>query len=186
MAGWLIGFDAILGIFPHMVTMKFTTALMFTVSGIGIYARTNYDARNSTATTCGFVILGVLFFLSYDLWIGGKVQSFEGDDAVMTIAPGLPSAGTMGCFFGMASMLILHNDTVWRSISRIISVVAAVALAGYALDMPALYYYSENLSTAMAIHTAGLFLMLSMFSMATATTDEIVVHNRRWSDNRDA
>ena len=45
-------------------------------------------------------------------------------------------------------------------IGWVVSIIGAVAVAGYIIKMPILYYAVENFSTAMALHTSILFLLL--------------------------
>ncbi len=90
----------------------------------------------------------------------------EAEGAIKTTSPGRPSVGTMINFIliataGILTMLNLTRLKVhFLRIGWVVSIIGAVAVAGYIIKMPILYYAVENFSTAMALHTSILFLLL--------------------------
>jgi hypothetical protein len=89
----------------------------------------------------------------------------ETEDAVKTTTPGRPSVGTMINFIlvAIAGILTLFDMKKLGQkiyvIGSIILVIGSLAVLGYVLSMPFLYYSVEGFSTAMALHTAILFII---------------------------
>ena len=86
--------------------------------------------------------------------------------AVRTMTPGRPSVGTMVDFIliALAGILAMLNATKFRAIlpvlGWIVGPIGLLALIGYVTNMEVLYYTWKGFSTAMAIHTAILFVCL--------------------------
>ena len=84
----------------------------------------------------------------------------------MTTVPGRPSVGTMLCFLLVETagvLTIFVPASLLRCLPLLgwsVVLLGAVAVAGYAIDIPTLYYPVTTLSTAMAVHTAILFILL--------------------------
>ena len=49
-----------------------------------------------------------------------------------------------------------------KIIGLIVGSIGAVAVVGYIINAPLLYYYIEGVNSAMACHTAVLFVLLGM------------------------
>ena len=54
---------------------------------------------------------------------------------------------------------LAHLKSILSWLGGMIAVIGAVAFAGYLLDMPRLYYSIAGVNTAMAFHTAILFVL---------------------------
>ena len=85
-----------------------------------------------------------------------------------TIVPGQPSLPTMFNFILIASAGILTtlNPRNLRSKLKIIGVIVGliggIAVLGYIINAPNLYYYIEGVNSAIACHTAALFIVLGI------------------------
>lgn len=177
-AGWIFDISALKSIFPFWVTMKFDTAIAFFLSGVTLYfiARDKegeFDqAQVALSITCLilFLLMGVLFFSAVFKVRTGLENLFIAEDAggIKTVVPGLPSIPTMGNFLLIASagiLIILNLKHSWialRAIGFIIGIVGVLAVLGYIINTPLLYYYIKGVNSAMAAHTAILFTLLGL------------------------
>lgn len=178
MLGWFLDITALKSVLPFWVTMKFTTALSFVLSGIVLYCTTREYEENLDKGKIVVIIssLGILFLMttllaSVFLGIRTGIEDLfvkEGVDAIKTTTPGRPSAGTMVNFILIATIGIItvfdprSYGTLIPNLGKIIAIIGGIAITGYIIDLPLLYYTLEGWSTAMAAHTAILFTMLGI------------------------
>lgn len=176
MTGWVLNIEILKSILPRWVTMKFTTALSFTLSGIMLYSLSMASEKRPfmlyllipVSVLSLFLIMATLLASSLlNVYTGiENLLVREGPDAVMTTLPGRPSVGTMAGFLltAIAGILTIYRPGAYnRLITQLGIAVCAVggtAIAGYIMDSPFLFYMYEGRSTAMAVHTAVLFMML--------------------------
>jgi len=176
--GWFFNIPILTSILPQWVTMKFTTALSFLMSAIILYIVSKYKKEESdiaqiillVSAMIVFLIMGILLLSIFTDIRTGIEDLFiqESEDAVKTTVPGRPSAGTMVNFIiiSIAGILAMFNPANLKKyllgFGWIISVVGVLAVLGYIIDVPLLYYTLEGWSTAMAFHTAVLFTLLGM------------------------
>lgn len=178
MIGWILDIDILKSILPIWVTMKFSTALCFFLSGITLYfiASSQEKGLGIAQVVLPITILGILLFMAtllISVFIGIRtgvedlfVREVEG--AVKTTIPGRPSIGTMINFILMATAGILTILNITRlkvkllTIGRIVTVIGGAAIIGYIFNVPVFYYAIEGFSTAMALHTAILFVLLGI------------------------
>jgi len=176
MAGWVLDIGILKSILPGWVTMKFSTALSFVLSGITLFFLARIVHGENTwaqvilpITTLSILLLMATLLASTFLGMRSGVEDLfvqETGEAVKSVTPGRPSIGTMISFIlmGLAGVLaMLIEDTLDRwlfVIGCLIALTGGLALCGYILDLPLLYYTLEGISTAMALHTALLFCML--------------------------
>jgi hypothetical protein len=178
MLGWFLDITALKSIYPGWVTMKFSTAMSFLLSGALVYC-VGRIARGDRAWTevllPGLVLMILLPMVALLAATASGTYIYvaemfvqESSDAILSVEPGRPSVGTMICFtlvavVGLASIFEPDGKPrLWRIAGGALAVLGAVALLGYVLDESALYYYREGFSTAMAVHTALLFVLLGM------------------------
>lgn len=176
--GWLFDIGILKSISPAWVSMKFTTAIAFVLSGITLYfivrAREGeFDKAQVVLSITSLIIIllmGTLFF-SAILGIRTGVEDLfikEASGTVKTVTPGRPSLPTMFNFILIASAGILTtlNPGNLRSKLKIIGVIVGLigtlAVAGYIFNAPYLYYFIEGVSSAIALHTAVLFIVLGI------------------------
>lgn len=134
---------------PDWVTEKFTTAVISIIASTSVLCK--LKDRDRIAELCAFLGMTLVFAT---LLIGPAVV-IESDDAVRSTRPGMPSLGT---FAGFALLFggILVGPFARRlalSVFSISSFIGGLAVFGYILNRPLMYFEMEN-STAMALLTA--------------------------------
>ena len=180
--GWFIDLDSLKSIVPTWVTMKFSTALSFLMSGIAVMLLNEWRNKNSEFSRIFLFVplIIIAFFMTTGLvtalfdTTSGVPTLFVKDDigAVSTIKPGLPSVGTMVNFIvimavGFVALLVgKFNERKFKKYAivsgSLVLVLGITALLGYAIEEPALYYQVEGYSGAMAIHTAIAFCLVGI------------------------
>lgn len=173
--GWVLDIPVLKSLSADWVTMKFSTAFSFLMSGL-IILLINEFKNNHTELTKIFLpvpMIIVLFFMS-TLFVSnitgipsGVIDLFvEESEAIKSVAPGVPSFGTIISFLiiVIVSFVWILNTTKYQKYFTIFGCVvlalSIIALSGYALNNSLLYYEIENWSTAMALHTAITFALL--------------------------
>lgn len=176
--GWIFDICVLKSISPAWVTMKLTTAIAFLLSGITLYfiVRTiegEFDRAQVVLSTTSLIIIlliGTLLFSAF-LKIHTGVDGLfikEPTGAVKTVTPGQPSVPTMLNFILMAVagiFTILNPNKLQpklRIIGLAVGTIGAAAVVGYIINAPLLYYFIEGINSAMACHTAILFVLLGM------------------------
>ncbi len=178
MAGWVLDMPVLKSILPIWVTMKFSTALCFSLSAVTLFIIAGSLERRSGATEvvlpiCVLAILLLMGTLLASTFVGvrtGIEDLFvkEAEGALKSTTPGRPSVGTMMDFIllAVAGLLTTFDIRNLRSklsvVGWIVGIVGGMAVGGYVLDAPLLYYTLEGWSTAMAFHTAILFVLLGV------------------------
>jgi hypothetical protein len=174
--GWILDISILKSIRPTWVSMKFDTAIAFVLSGITLYfivraVEGEFDkAQIVLSITSLFIILlmGVLFSSAVLKVHTGLEDLFiqEPPGTVNTAVPGRPSIPTMFNFIliGVAGIVIMLNPDKYqlklKIIGMIIMVTGILPIVGYSLDFPVLYYYIEGINSAIACHTAALFVLI--------------------------
>lgn len=178
MLGWIFDIGILKSITPSWVSMKFDTAIAFVLSGVNVYfivraVEGEFDKAQVVLFVTSLVIIllmGILFFSAIlgvytgveDLFVKEKVAS------PMSVVPGQPSIPTMINFILIAfagGFTMLNSERLrsqLRTIGLIVGAIGAMAVAGYITNVPILYYYAEGVNSAMACHTAGLFVLLGI------------------------
>lgn len=176
MLGWFLDIEVLRSILPQWVTMKFLTALSFFLSGISLYFITRtLEIRSELAqivlvfTTFLIFFIMTILLVSFFLDIQTGIENLfvrEQEDAAYTTKPGMPSIGTIISFLLVAFAGFLNLFDLKKIgqkihfISIIILIMSGIAIIGYIISEPLLYYSIEGYSTAMALHTAILFTMI--------------------------
>ncbi len=175
MVGWILDIGLLKSILPIWVTMKFSTALSFFLSGITLFFINRIGEGDlvyapivlSGATLCLLLLMATLLISNIFGVYTGVEDLFvrESEGAVRTTIPGRPSVGTMVNFIliGMAGVITLFKiqnlNLVFSIFGWFVISTGCVALLGYTFNVPILYYNVDNWSTAMAVHTAILFVI---------------------------
>jgi len=151
LVGWVADIASLKSIHPSLVTMKAFTAIGFVCCGlIGLM---QYRKWYPLTDLVAFLYLGLLSVV----WVAPMMlPGASADSDVMTHAPGYPSHGTMVAF-AMCCLGAISEQYSRRAGIMLYGAVAglgAVAMAGYMLNIPAMYYYFPGRTTAMAVHTA--------------------------------
>ena len=176
MAGWIFNIGMLKSLSPAWVSMKFTTAIAFVASGATLYfivraGEGEFDKAQVALFITSLIIMlliGTLFFSALLKIRTGLEELFIKDatGAVKTVAPGQPSVPTIVNFIMIATAGILTMVNTknlrfkLRTIGLVVASIGAVAVAGYIIGTPLLYYYIEGINSAIAFHTAGLFVLL--------------------------
>lgn len=195
MFGWFLDIPILTSILPQWVTMKFSTALSFFLSGITLYfivevIEGKEELPETVISVTVLLILALMASLLASVLVGVKsgIEDLfvkEAADAVRTTTPGRPSVGTMASFILMATAGILsitNSENIQKYSKRIgitIGILAIIALIGYMFNVPLLYYTVEGWSTAMAIHTALFFLLLGIGLTLLGIKDIFVNHTKK-------
>lgn len=173
-AGWVGESATLRSLVPEWVTMKASTALCFVLLGVGILAaRARKPTRgwaHMVTSTCSVLVLVLMAGLAVQSLTGipvGLDDVFVREQhARLSVGPGIPSLLTIACDALAALCLLCMSESddparcrlAGRVFAPVVMVTAIVAWIGYALDIPALYGYVPDVSTAMAAHTAlGVF-----------------------------
>lgn len=160
-AGWVFNIEWLLSPLPGpTVTMKFLTAAMFILAGIGAVSRRMGSMLSEVVAISAYTAIFLLSIIS----LFGVLTPFAADDtSFQTVAAGVPSIGTMIAFCVCAvigSSRASHGSSFPGGF--IVIAMGALALMGHGLAIPALYFYSPDISTGMAIHTGALFLVAGL------------------------
>lgn len=174
--GWVLDIGFLKSIRPTWVSMKFSTAIAFVLSGITLYfivrvVEGELDKSQIILPITSLVIMllmGILFFSAILKVHTGIEDMFveETPNTIKTIVSGNPSIPTMFDFIliGIAGIIITlcpdKHHLVLNIIGIIISATGILPIVGYSLDFPVLYYYIEGINSAIACHTAALFVLL--------------------------
>lgn len=178
MVGWFMDIGALKSIYPTWVTMKFTTATSFLFCSIitfliSFYIRSENDfIQILLSVLSSFVLLLMATLLISNLFgiRTGLEDLFvrEAPGTVNTPVPGRPSVMTMLnfvllAFSGLVTLIYPVKLTLWLSrIGFLVFIIGLIAFVGYIINIPALYYVLPGFSSAMAIHTAMLFILLGI------------------------
>ena len=182
MIGWFIDDDALKRLNPNWVTMKFSTAASFLASGLVVLLLNESRNRNlEAAKILIFAPLIIVLFFMATLLVStiagtstGVSSLFVTEDlssALQSVTPGTPSVGAMVNFIliigvGFTYLLVHPKHKKYSNIcGAIVLALAIIALVGYAIDSPPLYYQIEGASGAMALHTAIAFDLLGIGMM---------------------
>jgi len=176
--GWCFDIGFLKSIRPSWVSMKFTTAFAFVLSGITLYfivraLEGEFDKAQvviSITSLAIILIMGLMFFSTLLNIKTGAEDLFIKDTSVspMMVAPGMPSIPSMLNFMliGAAGILTILSPERFpfklKIIGLIIGLIGATAIVGYIIDVPLLCYYIEGVNSAIAFHTAALFVLLGI------------------------
>lgn len=171
--GWVFDIQSLKSILPMWVTMKFMTAVSFILCSIIIFiinSENNSEMLHFSLIISSFVLLllMVTFFVSLIVGISTGIENIfipEDPNPINTHAPGVPAVPTMICFI----LISLSGLFFSLNINKIIlfylglptALLGSIAIIGYILNIPSLYYSFLGL-TAMAFHTAILFVLLGI------------------------
>jgi hypothetical protein len=175
-AGWIFDIGLLKSISPVWISMKLSTAFTFLLSGISLYFIIRSQEGDiekafialSITSLLIMLIMGTLFFSALLRVRTGVEDLFIKDagNAALSVSPGRPSVPTMVCFVLIAAagiLTTLNPDKLrvkLRAIGLIICSIGAIAVAGYIINAPLVYYYIKDHNSAMACHTAVMFVLL--------------------------
>jgi len=184
--GWIFGIDVLESLVQNTVTMKFSAAVSFLMSGIMLYLINDSRSRNSELARILLPapIMVVMFYMvtllvsTFTRIPSGIEDLFvmEKAGAVGSLLPGVPSVATMVSFLLIVSasvLSLLRYEKQGREIpimGGMICAISVTALLGYAANVSLMYYMVPRISSGMAIHTAITFLLVGVALVAYSKT----------------
>jgi hypothetical protein len=176
MTGWFLDIEALKSSSPGGVTMKFSTALSFFLSGIMLYFITQFKKGNRELAIIILPVISLIIFLFMAAMLASIVvginvgieEMFVKDpmEAVGSITPGRPSIASMINFvlIAFAGILTALNFKGFNKrltiIGSVVGLIGLTAILGYILNQPLLYFMVAGKSVAMAQNTAIIFVLL--------------------------
>lgn len=184
MAGWFLNIGILKSILPVWVSMKFSTALSFFLSGIMIYFVARFQKKERELAVVVIPILSMIILLLMTSLLASTLMGVsvgvetmfvkESIMAVGSVTPGRPSVATMIDFFllAVAGILTIMNIERLNKIPAIFGVMVAatglMVILGYCINYSLLYFAVSGKSSAMALHTAILFILSGVGLVLTA------------------
>lgn len=176
MAGWFLHIGFLTSVRPEWVSMKFITALCFLLSAVILFfvsrchwlSRQNEELLLLSTSFLVFLIMTLLAISTFMNITTGLENLFvqEAPGAVNTVVPGRPALVSMICFvlIAICGLVNLSSQAVARAVIRLLGLAVAIfgliAVFGYALDLPILYYNINTQVTAIAFNSAIYFCCL--------------------------
>lgn len=169
--GWTLGPQWLTSIDASMPAMKLSTAIAILCCAVQESAR--HLGASRTRLHASLACLLVISVFNAALAMIGSV---DGVSVAIAVEAGVgePSLGASVCFFLVCASSIVANATkngvhVRLYSAYTIMVISAVALAGFAFGVPAMYYFWPPASNGIAIHTAAAFALLAGSMMCPAS-----------------
>lgn len=174
MLGWYLGVQPLKSVLPSMVTMKFTTAMSFFLSGITLFFIAESMAGRASVAQVVLPAVTLLIMLTMATLLASSIVGLktgiedlfveEEPFAVKTTVPGRPSIVTMADFMtlgaaGVAALFRRAGAWILLPCGAFIAITGATALLGYLLGFEGLYFSWPGISTGMALLTAILFVL---------------------------
>jgi hypothetical protein len=175
MFAWVFDIAIIKSVFPGAITMKFTTALCFVCAGLILFFINRYFIKPRDEEEIFILLSSLIIFVFMGTMLAGMFFGVKIGlsnlfvrelDVASGSIPGYPSLGTMISFFLIAFCGVVavldpkgHKDKI-SFFGLIVIAIGSLALVGYIFGFPYLYWDFSNVSNAMAIHTAFLFVLL--------------------------
>ena len=170
--GWIIDHETIKRVCDGWVSMKVPTAFCFALIGLMLFVMSDDMVRFSfrkelTVSFLSLMVLGVVGLETISALVPSLDLSIANVPAadIFTVKPGLPSlAGLFGLLVSScAGLAFVFNTVRWRRrvmmCGATLMMIGGIAVVGYVLRVPALFYFVPCVSTGMAIHSAALMIM---------------------------
>jgi len=176
MMGWIFHIHPLTRFLANGINMKFPTAFLFLVSAVGLYfiGKEKYEDNEWAHLILPGISL-FIFLISFALLGAGIFNATTGIEFLyvetgaspLDFGSGWPSFPTLINFilFGIVSLFALFFDTGFAKVQffgYVISLVGLLAILGYLLRVPALYYQFNATAIPMASNTSLLFVLLGI------------------------
>lgn len=177
MIGWIFGIDALTRFLPGEINMKFPTAVVFLFSAIGLYLIirvVQYNDEYARVMLPGnalfiFLIMSVLFASGLSGGQTGMEDLFVREQRPLyEFGAGWPALPTEINFilFGLAELFCLFPGTRlykgFQFFGYPVVVIGAIAVIGYTLSIPVLFYKFTPSTVPIALNTAITFMALGL------------------------
>jgi PAS domain S-box-containing protein len=159
--GWLFNIPLLTRIYPTLASMKFNTALLFTLAGLAVFTLPA-DKPYKKILTWTMVLVAGLTLAEYLFgWNLGIDEFFAADTLRQSAAPGRMSVISAINFMLIAVSLIglPKQPRLSQICAYLVGVSALIVLAGYFYNVPALY--NVFIFSSVALHTAIAFLLIA-------------------------
>lgn len=167
---WVFKLELVLSILPTFESMKFNTALLFLVSSVILAIQTYPNTKRVTFVLTFFLgSFSLLTLLQYLLQIDLHIDELFIKDYLAVNKspyPGRMALITAVSFtlFSIAIVTRLSSTETWKRVSQLainaIMLLALIAIVGYLTNVTKLHQLAGF--TSVAIHTAILFLLLTL------------------------
>lgn len=177
-AGWLFDVPVLQSFIPGGITMKFTAAVCFILSGVLLYyINAAVGGRTETAhvilplASMLVMMLMATMLFSVPLRTHTGIEDLfvkEAEGALGTAVPGRPSIAAMIGFIliSVAGLCAMYSPADARPkaflVGIVILLIGMVAAIGHLTSTPLLYYDIPGINTAMPLHGAVLFILLGV------------------------
>lgn len=177
MLGWIFDIVIFRNILPTWTPIKFTAALSLFWSGFILYFTARSLKGESNIEGAVFIVPIFIIFLLMITQLVSMIFGFRPSFEELLVqissgqkASGRPPIATMIGFnlIALAGLLTIFNISnikiLLRWIGIIVGVIGAVALFGYAFNIPILYHHfgTSGLGSAMAFHIALPFALIGL------------------------
>jgi len=187
--GWIIDIDLFKILSTEYVTMKVPAALMFLFTAILNWSMLTWkrDLSDLKAGIIGTSMMSLFIFsivIIADIITKpnlGFIFLTQTETAVDSVVNSYPSIITMVlfCIQSIAGLYYIYNTKAMKLrlniISKIFLLLSGSALIGHLLNIPQMYYYIPEYSTAMSFHSSILFF-LNFYILRTISFTE-TTHN---------
>jgi PAS domain S-box-containing protein len=189
LCGWVFHVPVMTSVLPGLVTMKANTAVGFVLAGMALFAlvteRLGTAQKPTVRVLAGAVaLLGLLTLCQFVFgWNLGLDQLLfqEPPGSVFTSQPGRMAPTTAFDFLALGIALLVIDMRRGRMLAQLLALVAgllaSLALVGYLFDEHPLYAVGS--STTIAVHTAALFVVLSVGVLLARVKDGLMTQAAR-------
>jgi hypothetical protein len=170
MISWFTGNLQMLSILPGGATMKFNTALVFFLASINtaiIFSNKAILKYVFIVFSILHILIGAITLLEYSVFPDIGIDNLFVADTLSTSKRGMMSPATAICsiFIGIGFLSFRTTDKTFQFVGRasnvIVFSISILAIVSYVLTIP--LEEKTTLFSSMAIHTAVLFFVFSIF-----------------------
>lgn len=172
--GWILDITALKSILPGLVSMKANTSIALILSGLSLWLWHAEDNRRKSSFYLSqvlaiiVIVIGFLTLIEYGFgWNLGidELLFKEPAGAVGTSAPGRMSPNSALSFMMLGCAGVLLSRRVYylaHCFSLLSFLIGFLGLLGYIYDITSFYGTNYQTATAVALHTAIAFILLSI------------------------
>lgn len=178
--GWVFDIDWLKTPSPQIISMKFLTAVSFVLSGFVLIMIAKLSVNEDSSGLFAIIlpilsliimlIMATIFFsvvAGFDLgFVNAIIKEEPGAiGTVYSVGLGMPSISTMVGFIfialaGLVAPLSFCRKNFYFTLFGVVAaIIGGIAVIGYVINIPILFYYVPGKSSAIAINTALLFVI---------------------------